>query len=65
MSKFFRLILYNLLIDAALVQTLENCCEEVLISSSGPAAEYQADRLGKNFTKDSCFLEYDKGEIFK
>lgn len=25
---------------------LENCCEEVLISSSGPGFEYQRDRLG-------------------
>ena len=29
-----------------LAESLEKCCDEILISSSGPAAEYQADRLG-------------------
>ena len=25
---------------------LDKCCDELLVSSSGPAEEYQADRLG-------------------
>ena len=28
------------------VESLEKCCDEILISSSGPGAEYQGERLG-------------------
>ena len=29
-----------------LINALEQCCDEVLLTSSGPGAEYQNDRLG-------------------
>ena len=32
-----------------LANSLEKCCDEILISSSGPGAKYQNDRLGKTF----------------
>ena len=36
-----------------LANSLEKCCDEILISSSGPGAKYQNDRLGKTFYNSS------------
>ena len=45
MVSFLSVLLF-LLLRTKLCNCLEKCCDEILISSSGPAEEYQEERLG-------------------
>ena len=39
-------VILVLLLHSKLHNCLEKCCDEVLVASSGPAEEYQGERLG-------------------
>ena len=48
-TKLLLLLVFSGSFLVNLADSLEKCCDEILISSSGPGAKYQNDRLGKAF----------------
>ena len=48
-TKLVLILLFSGSFMVNLANSLEKCCDEILISSSGPGAKYQNDRLGKTF----------------
>ena len=48
-TKLLLILVFSGCFLVNLANSLEKCCDEILISSSGPGAKYQNDRLGKAF----------------